>query len=73
MSAGIEPEENQALRERINASPERYLEIPGLSHGEYYGILKEFLNSDWTDDDELWQRAQDAYSGSIRLSGVGPS
>jgi hypothetical protein len=65
MAAGIEPEENQAVRERIDASPERYLEIPGRNHGEHHDILREFLNSGWTDDNELKSMAQQAYTGSI--------
>ena len=28
-------------------------------------ILQEFLNSNWTDNRELWKRARDAYTGSI--------
>ena len=63
--AGIKPEENDVIRERIEASPERYIEIPVLSHGEHHDILREFLYSDWTDDKELMSKAQQAYSGSI--------
>ncbi|MHC5077331.1 MAG: hypothetical protein ACYTFM_13030, partial [Planctomycetota bacterium] len=65
LESGIEPEENAALREKINTSPERYLLIPGRDHGEHHDILREFLKSDWTDDEELRLRAQDAYTGSI--------
>jgi hypothetical protein len=65
MWAGIEPEENSALRQEIDASPEKYLEIPGRDHGEHHHMLQNFLSSEWTDDEELWTRAQDAYSGSI--------
>ncbi|MDE0058487.1 MAG: hypothetical protein OXI22_12630 [Defluviicoccus sp.] len=28
-------------------------------------MLRDFLRSDWTDDDRRWQRAADAYSGRI--------
>ena len=45
---GIPAEENREERERVEAEPERYLEIPGLDHGEHHGILREFLRSDWT-------------------------
>jgi hypothetical protein len=62
---GIEPEENADLREKLDTSPERYLLIPGRDHGEHHDILREFLNSHWTDDEELHLRAQDAYTGSI--------
>ena len=65
MYAGIDPEENAALRTQIDRHPERYLEIPGLDHGEHHAILRDFLNSNWTDDEELWSLAQNAYSGSI--------
>ena len=65
MTAGIEPKDNAALREQIEASPERYVEIPGRDHGEHHDILREFLSSPWTDDQELRKQAQDAYSGSI--------
>jgi hypothetical protein len=63
--AGIEPEENAALREQIDTSPERYLLVPGRDHGEHHDILREFLQSHWTDDEELRLRAGDAYAGSI--------
>ncbi len=65
MYAGIDPEENAALREQIDAFPEKYLAIPGLNHGEHHDILRDFLHSNWTDDKELWKRARDAYSRSI--------
>jgi len=41
------------------------LEIRGRDHGEHHDILREFLNSNWTDDEVLWAKAHDAYSGSI--------
>ena len=65
MAAGIDPEENQKLREKIDRSPERYLEVPGCSHTEHHEILQDFLKSNWTNDDGLWERAYDAYRGSI--------
>ena len=65
MGAGIDPDENAALLDQIDASPEKYLEIPGRDHGEHHDILRDFLNSKWTADEELWARVQDAYSGSI--------
>jgi len=63
--AGIPAHENNALRKLIEAGPERYLEIRGRDHGEHHDILREFLNSNWTDDEALWKKAHDAYSGSI--------
>ena len=62
---GIPAGENREERERVEAEPERYLEIPGLDHGEHHGILREFLRSDWTGDEARLRRADAAYSGSI--------
>ena len=64
-TVGIPPGENREQRERAASDPERYLLIPGLEHGERHGILRDFLRSDWTDDDARRQRAADAYRGSI--------
>ena len=63
--AGMPAKENREERERVEAEPERYLEIPGLDHGEHHGILREFLRSDWTGDEVRLLRADAAYSGSI--------
>ena len=65
MVAGIAEEENREGRERVATEPGRYLEIPGLDHGEHHEILRDFLRSDWTDDEERWRRVAEAYSGSI--------
>jgi hypothetical protein len=65
MLAGIEPEENAALREKVETASEIYLEIRGRDHGEHHDILREFLNSNWTDDEELRAKVRDAYSSSI--------
>ena len=62
---GVPAEENCAARERVTAAPERYLEIPGLEHGEHHDLLQQFLRSDWTDDPEQHARAVRAYSDSI--------
>ncbi len=58
---GLTIEENQAERDKVMDSPERYLEIPGLSHGEHHEILMEFLDSDWTDDEELKNSVRGLY------------
>lgn len=63
--AGMDPEKNGALRDQIDEAPERYLQIPGRDHGEHHHILRDFLDSDWTDDEALWTHARNAYSGSI--------
>lgn len=62
---GIPAERNRKLREQIKATPDRYLEIPGLSHGGHHEILREFLDSDWTEDENEWKRVHNAYYGSI--------
>ena len=58
-------EEFRKNRQIIEATPEQYLEIPGLDHGDHHDLLKDFLSSNWTDDDGLRRYAQDAYYGSI--------
>ena len=63
--AGIPAEENRGRREQIEAAPDRYLEIPGLSHGGHHEILREFLDSDWTEDEDERKRVRNAYFGSI--------
>ena len=65
MWGGMKPEENAALREKVEAAPEMYIEIRGRDHGEHHGILREFLYSNWTDDENLRAHARDAYSDSI--------
>ena len=65
MYAGFPAEENRAVRQRIEAAPERYLDIPGLDHGDDHDILRAFLKSNWTDDDEMWRETKYAYRGSI--------
>ena len=65
MEAGIPAAENRALCEGIAAAPARYLEIPGLDHGDRHDMLRAFLKSDWTDDEALWRRVYEAYTGSI--------
>ena len=65
MYAGMDPEENGALRNQIDAAPERYFRVPGRDHGEHHDILRDFLDSDWTDDEALWTHVRNAYSGSI--------
>ncbi len=63
--ANIPAAENRALRETIAAAPARYLEIPGLDHGDRHDMLRAFIKSNWTDDDDLWRRVYEAYTGSI--------
>ena len=65
MWAGMGPEENAVLREKVEAAPDKYLGIRGRDHGEHHDLLQEFLNSNWTGDEELRAKARDAYSNSI--------
>lgn len=62
---GLPPEKNQEERLLVESDPDRFLLIPGLSHGDHHDILRGFLCSDWTDDEELATAVGDAYSGSI--------
>lgn len=65
MAAGLPAEDNRRDRERIEADPDRFLEIPGLDHGEHHDILRRFLRSPWCDDERRLENAEEAYSGSI--------
>ena len=62
---GIPADNNRAKRECIEAAADRYLEIPGLDHGDHHEILRKFLDSDWTEDEETRSEARNAYFGSI--------
>ena len=63
--ANIPAAENGALRQAIAAAPARYLEIPGLNHGDHHDMLRAFIKSNWTEDNDLWRRVYEAYAGSI--------
>jgi hypothetical protein len=56
---------NKATREQIEASPGNYLPIPGRTYWEHHCILRDFLNSNWTDDAEARNIVRAAYFGSI--------
>lgn len=62
---GLDPEDNRTQKQRMEADPDRFLLIPGLSHGEHHVILQEFLASDWIEDQDLRETARAAYFGSI--------
>ena len=62
---GISAEDNAELREHIAANQGRYLEIRGLTHDDHHEMLHEFLDSDWTDDEDLRLIAHLAYNGTI--------
>ncbi len=65
MEAGIPPEENRRRRELVASRSHRYLEIPGLAHGEHHEILREFLASGSIKDPALRAWARKAYFSSI--------
>ena len=62
---GARPEDSSGLREQIAARPERYLEIRGLTHDDHHEMLRTFLQTTWTDDDDLRDMAYVAYTGTI--------
>ncbi len=64
-AAGLDPQENRTIRAQVEAAPARYLEILGLDHGDHHDILRAFLRSGWTEDEDLWHRTYDLYTGSI--------
>jgi hypothetical protein len=59
---GIQPDENRRMKALVRQDPGRYLEIPGMSHGEHHNILEEFLDSDWSADEHARNAAADAYA-----------
>ena|SRR5437588_4929689 len=63
--AGIPVKENAKNRRQIAADPERFLEIPGRTHGEHHDLPGEFLASEWTEDASLREQARAAFFGSI--------
>lgn len=62
---GISAAGNRILQNCIKAKPNSFLLIQGLSHGDHHDILKAFLASEWTDDEELRKVIREAYFGSI--------
>lgn len=62
---GNSAEKNREARLLLQSQPDRFVLIPGLSHGDHHVILLDFLSSDWTDDEELRTAVRDAYSESI--------
>ena len=63
--SGISPENNRTDRERIESDPSRFIELEGRTHPEQHEILNGFLDSEWTDDEELSAEAQAAYRNSV--------
>ena len=65
IDVGIKPSENAVSKEMINKAPTKYLRIPGQNQSKQHEMLKEFLESNWTDDEGLWEHTIISYSGSI--------
>ncbi len=63
--ADLKPLGSAVSKEMINKAPTKYLRIPGQTQSKQHEMLKEFLESDWTDDELLWEHALSSYSGSI--------
>jgi hypothetical protein len=59
------PDVNVRNRELVEADPERYIEVPRLGESDTREILREFLDSEWTDDQQRRSRARGAYNRSI--------
>ncbi|MBL1218918.1 MAG: hypothetical protein D8M59_15670 [Planctomycetes bacterium] len=58
-------DDNAANAALVESNPERFAEVPDLGPADDNAMLKEFLGSDWTPDQSLWQWACDAYRGSV--------
>src|SRR4051812_33623636 len=52
-------------RESIRTAPDRFILVPGMSHGQHHDLLKEFLESEQIPDSELRESAAEAYHASI--------
>jgi hypothetical protein len=63
---GANVRENQDNGMRIASSPQRYVNIPGRTYADELKILAQFLESDWTQDEQAKRHAKCAYRGSIR-------
>ena len=61
MRAGL----NDEHRAQVAAAPERFLEIPGSTHDQHHQILRDFLQSDWTEDEHEKALARKVYAESI--------
>lgn len=62
---GVRAGINEENRARIECAPEQHLEIPGLDHDDHHQILRDFLESDWTQDERELDLARRAYDRSI--------
>ena len=56
---------NQESRAKLDSDPDRYIEISFSDHGCHHELLREFIESDWTENAELRKKAADSYLSSI--------
>ncbi|MDB5864685.1 MAG: hypothetical protein JWO70_2491 [Betaproteobacteria bacterium] len=62
---GVRAGLNDEHRAQVQAEPGRYLTIPGLTHDQHHQILRDFLESDWTEDEHEKELAKKVYARSI--------
>ncbi|MFA6015699.1 MAG: hypothetical protein WC742_11595 [Gallionellaceae bacterium] len=48
-------------KNKLRASPNNYLRIPSMDHGEHHDLLKEFLCTNWTEDEVARNHASNVY------------
>jgi hypothetical protein len=63
--AGMRAGLNDEHRAQVEATPARFLEIPGSTHDQHHQILRDFLQSDWTQDEHEKALARAVYAESI--------
>lgn len=64
-TTNADPAENRRNREAIAAQPDCFTEITELDTADDNEMLRDFLRSNWTDDDVRWRQASEAYRGSV--------
>lgn len=62
---GSSPKENRNVRTQIMNNQDQYIEILGRTHGQHHDILREFLDSEWTNNLGYKKHVQECYFGSI--------
>ena len=70
MDSSFEEQHNQWVLEQITADPECFLEIPHTDHvDDHHAILREFLVSAWTEDEQRRVLAADIYDVGHSIGG----
>jgi len=64
-SCGGDALENKKMKDLIKGNPDDYLEIIGRSHSKSHEILQNFLDSPWTDNENLKNYVKGLYNSSI--------